>query len=80
MVLLTALDEIPDFCNSCFKVTLTSLDSRSRSQGEGNWAFSPSRNFQTHFKLLGTTQSYNQFAPNENINLVRSCLLGKIKS
>jgi len=63
MVLLTVLDEIPDVCNSCFKVTLTSLDSRSCNQGEGIWAFSPSWNFQKHFQLLRTASSYKHFAP-----------------
>jgi len=39
VVLLTVLDEIPNVYSSCFKVTLKSLDSRSR-----NRAISPSRN------------------------------------
>jgi len=38
-VLLTLLDEIPDVFSSCFKMTLKSLDCRSRNQGESNRAF-----------------------------------------
>jgi len=51
MVLLIALDEIPDVCSSCFYVMLTSLASRSRNQGVSNWTIPP-RNFQKHVELL----------------------------
>jgi len=61
--LMTVLDEIPDLCSSCFKETLPSLASRSRNQEEGNWAISPSQNFQKHVQLLGTLSSYNHFPP-----------------
>jgi len=69
------LVEIPHVCNCCFKATLTSPDSKSRNQGEGNRAFSPSRNFQKHFKLLGTASSYKHFAPHQNISLVGPCVV-----
>ena len=71
MVLLTVLDEIPDVCNSCFKMTLKSLDSRSCNQGESNRAFSPSRNFQKYFQLLGAAKSCNHFALRDIISLLR---------
>jgi len=35
------LDEIPDVCSSCFKVTLTSLASRSHNEEEINRAIFP---------------------------------------
>jgi len=61
MVLLTVLHEIPDVCSSCFKMKRKSLDCRSRNQGQSNRAFSPSRNFQKHFRLLGGASSCNHF-------------------
>jgi len=71
MFLLTVLDEISNVCSSCFEMTLKVIDSRSRIQGESNRAFSPSRNFQKHFQLLGAASSCNHFALHENISLVR---------
>jgi len=53
MVLPTALDEIPDVCSSCFKVTLTNLDSRSRNQVGGSTGHFPFPKFSKTFSIVG---------------------------
>ena len=60
MALLTVLDDIPDVCSSCFKVTLSRRASRSRNQGKGNRAILPLPKVSKTFSVVRYSQGRNE--------------------